>query len=117
MEALNPGFCRGRAHFSTHTSARTRLRAPALVPRAVGLRYRSPFYTDVVSTETFVRYDAYDLLIVETRDLLGNRVAVGERNVDPSKSGNDYRVLQPRLVTDANRNLTEIGVSGINAGL
>ena len=48
-------------------------------------RYRDPFHTDAVSTESFVTYDAYDLLVQETRDALGNRVTVGERNVDPTQ--------------------------------
>ena len=43
-------------------------------------RYRDPFHTDAVSTESFVTYDAYDLLVLETRDALGNRVTVGERD-------------------------------------
>ena len=42
-------------------------------------RYRDPFHTNAVSTESFVTYDAYDLLVLETRDALGNRVTVGER--------------------------------------
>jgi RHS repeat-associated protein len=71
-------------------------------------RYRDPFHTDEASTETFVRYDDYDLLFEETRDALGNRVTVGEwaqnGEIDPDEPGNDYRVLQPRLVTDANGN-------------
>jgi hypothetical protein len=73
-------------------------------------RYRDPFHTDVVSTESFVTYDNYDLLIVETRDALGNRVTVGERDVagNLTTQGNDYRVLQPKLVTDPNRNRTEV---------
>ena len=44
-------------------------------------RYRDPFHTNAISTESFVTYDAYDLLVVETRDVLGNRATVGERNV------------------------------------
>jgi RHS repeat-associated protein len=75
-------------------------------------RFRDPFHTNAVSTESVVTYDVNDLLMVETRDALGNRVTVGERdaagNIDPSKPGNDYRVLQPRLVTDPNRNRTEV---------
>ena len=61
-----------------------------VVPR----RYRDPFGQD-----TFVDFDDTDLLTTETRDPLGNRVTV---NV------NDYRVLQPRLVSDPNRNRTEV---------
>ena len=71
-------------------------------------RYRDPFHTNGVSTETFVSYDPYDLLAQETRDALGNRTTVGERNVDPTRPlvrhGHDYRVLQPALVMDPNRN-------------
>ncbi|KAJ9414782.1 virulence plasmid 65kDa B protein-domain-containing protein [Fusarium oxysporum] len=78
----------------------------------LALRYRNPFHTGAVSTDVSVRYDAYDLLIQETLDAVGNRITVGERdeagNVDPTKPGNDYRVLQPRLITDANRNRTEM---------
>jgi RHS repeat-associated protein len=57
-------------------------------------RYRDPFGQDA-----FVDFDANDLLIAETRDALGNRVTVDV---------NDYRVLQPRLVSDPNRNQTEV---------
>ena len=46
--------------------------------------------------------------MLETRDALDNRVTVGERlangGVDASRPGNDYRVLQPWRVMDANRN-------------
>lgn len=57
-------------------------------------RYRDPFGQDA-----FVDFDANDLLMTETRDALGNRVTV---------NANDYRVLQPRLVSDPNRNQTEV---------
>ena len=57
-------------------------------------RYRDPFGQD-----TLVDFDPNDLLMVETRDALGNRVIV---------DANDYRVLQPRLVSDPNRNQTEV---------
>lgn len=57
-------------------------------------RYRDPF-----GQNAFVDFDANDLLMVETRDALGNRVSVDV---------NDYRVLQPRLVSDPNRNQTEV---------
>lgn len=57
-------------------------------------RYRNPFGKDAV-----VGFDAQDLLMTETRDELGNRVTV---------DANDYRVLQPRLVSDPNRNQTEV---------
>jgi RHS repeat-associated protein len=69
-------------------------------------RYRNPFHSDAVSTEAFVRYDDYDLLMMETRDALGNRVTAGERDPEGNLtlSGNDYRVLQPWLMMDPNRN-------------
>jgi RHS repeat-associated protein len=57
-------------------------------------RYRDPFGQDA-----FVDFDANDLLMTETRDALGNRLTV---NV------NDYRVLQPQLVSDPNRNRTGV---------
>ncbi len=57
-------------------------------------RYRDPF-----GQNAFVDFDAHDLLMVETRDALNNRVTV---------DANDYRVLQPRLVSDPNRNQIEV---------
>lgn len=57
-------------------------------------RQRDPF-----GQNALVDFDAYDLLMVETRDALGNRVTV---------DANDYRVLQPRRVSDPNRNQTEV---------
>lgn len=80
-------------------------------------RYRDPFHTDDISTESFVIYDAYDLLLRETRDALDNRVTVGERkpggDLDPARQGNDYRVLQPRLVMDPNRNRTAVAFDAL----
>jgi RHS repeat-associated protein len=69
-------------------------------------RHRDPFHTALASTETFTKYDAYDLLVVDERDPLGNRSTAGARdaNGDIDIAGNDYRVLQPTLVTDANGN-------------
>lgn len=75
-------------------------------------RYRDPFHTEVVKTESFVSYDEYDLLVVETRDALENRITAGQRNSDPTQelveSGLNYRVLQPWLVMDPNRNCSEV---------
>ena len=64
----------------------TQARRHFFLPR----RYRDPFGQDAS-----VDFDADDLLMAETRDALGNRVTV---------DANDYRVLQPRLVSDPNRN-------------
>lgn len=61
-------------------------------------RYQNPF-----GENTFVEYDrhtqdvAYDLLLISTRDALDNEVRVV----------NDYRVLQPKLITDPNGNRSE----------
>lgn len=73
-------------------------------------RYRDPFHTPAVSTESFVAYDIYDLLVEETRDALGNRVTVGERDAGGviTRRAQDYRVLQPALVMDPNRNRSAV---------
>jgi RHS repeat-associated protein len=80
-------------------------------------RYRDPFHTAAASTESFVTYDAHDLLVQETRDALGNRVTVGERNVDPTQPParlrQDYRVLQPAMVMDPNRNRSEVAFDAL----
>lgn len=49
---------------------------------------------DAFGQTTVVDYDAYDLLVTRTTDPVGNSVS----------AANDYRVLQPREVTDPNRN-------------
>lgn len=80
-------------------------------------RYRDQFHTNALSTESFVSYDSYDLLIAETRDAINNRITVGERkpsgDLDPVRQGNDYRVLQPRLVMDPNRNRTMVAFDAL----
>jgi RHS repeat-associated protein len=87
----------GQAHYSDDPAdgAATELaqaRQHFFLPR----RYSDPFGASV-----FVDFDAYDLLMTETRDALGNRATV---------DANDYRVLQPRRLSDPNRNQTEIAV-------
>lgn len=57
-------------------------------------RYRDPF-----GQSSVVDFDGHDLLMVESRDPLGNRVTV---------DANDYRVLQPRRLSDPNRNQAEV---------
>jgi RHS repeat-associated protein len=80
-------------------------------------RYRDPFHTKDVNTETTVTYDGYDLLMLETSDPVGNRITVGERKADgttdPAKPGNDYRVLQPALIMDANRNRSAVAFDAL----
>lgn len=83
----------GQSFFTTNASdaAATELaqaRQHFFLPR----RYRDPFGQDAL-----VDFDTYDLLTTETRDALGNRITVDV---------NDYRVLQPSLVSDPNRNQT-----------
>ncbi|MEE4235831.1 MAG: toxin TcdB middle/C-terminal domain-containing protein [Anderseniella sp.] len=85
----------GQAFFSPDPNASpeaelAEARAHFFLPR----RYRDPF-----GQHAFVAFDDHDLLMVETRDALGNRMTV---------EANDYRVLQPRLVSDPNRNQTEV---------
>ena len=78
-------------------------------------RYRDPFHSGTLSTEGFITYDGYDLLLAETRDAVGNRVTVGERNAAGAITvqGNDYRVLQPTLVSDPNRNRAAVAIDAL----
>lgn len=61
-------------------------------------RYRDPFHTNALSTDTRVDYDAHDLLIVQTEDAVTNTATAQY----------DYRVLQPALVTDSNGNRSAV---------
>jgi RHS repeat-associated protein len=56
-------------------------------------RYEDPF-----GNNSFIAYDRNDLLLRETRDALDNTVL----------ADSDYRVLQPRLIRDPNRNRSEV---------
>lgn len=56
--------------------------------------YLPVLYIDPFGAEYTARYDGHALLLEETRDPLGNTLV----------ARNDYRTLQPALVTDANRN-------------
>ena len=75
-------------------------------------RARDPFHTPAAPTESAVRYDRYDLMVAETIDALGMRMSVGERGTEDdapiARDGQDYRVLAPALVMDANRNRVEV---------
>ena len=75
-----------------HAAAELGAGPAALLPAA-------PATATPSASDAVVDFDAHDLLMVETRDALGNRVTV---------DANDYRVLQPRLVSDPNRNRTEV---------
>jgi RHS repeat-associated protein len=90
----------GRAFFTPNPSDP----APAELATArlhffLSRSYRNPFGHDA-----FVDLDAHDLLTLETRDAFDNRVTVDT---------NDYRVLQPRLVSDPNRNQTEVAFDAL----
>jgi RHS repeat-associated protein len=68
-------------------------------------RFQDPF-----RAVTSVTYDGYDLLTQQLRDPVDNMITAGERDTDGQlvTNGNDYRVLQARLVMDANRNRAEV---------
>ncbi|GAB93888.1 SpvB/TcaC N-terminal domain-containing protein [Gordonia rhizosphera] len=68
-------------------------------------RYRDPFHTAALSTETIVTYDTYDLLVAQTTDALSNM----------TQARNDYRVLQPALVADPNHNRTEVAFDALGS--
>ena len=61
-------------------------------------RTRDPFHGPGFETESVVSLDAHDLFVTSTRDALGN-VAAAEH---------DYRTLQPRQLTDANGNRSQV---------
>ncbi|MER9562972.1 SpvB/TcaC N-terminal domain-containing protein [Mesorhizobium sp. M0571] len=81
-------------------------RAHFFLPR----RFHGPLDTDAVPSQITVTFDEHDLLVIETKDAVGNLITAGSRNPDDSLAshGNDYRVLQPRLVMDANRNRSAV---------
>ena len=71
-------------------------------------------YTDPFNHTTHVRYDAYDLLVLETEDPLHNKVTAGERTSEGAITpGLDYRVLQPALLSDPNRNRSAAAFSAL----
>lgn len=74
------------------------------------LRFHNPF-----GAITSITYDAYDLLSQEMRDAVGNLISAGERDEYDRfvNSGNDYRLLQPRLVMDANRNRAAVAFDAL----
>ncbi len=77
-------------------------------------RHRNPFHTANASPESTLTYDAYKLLLLESRDALGNRVTAGERLPDENiENGNDYHVLQPAMVTDPNGNRTKVAYDAL----
>jgi RHS repeat-associated protein len=67
-------------------------------------------FADPFGAVTTVTRDRYDLLVTGSTDAAGNTITVGERDAGGRVlgNGNDYRVLQPRVVTDPNRNRAEV---------
>ena len=66
-------------------------------------RYRNPFHTNQHSTESFVRFDDYQLLPIETLDALGNKTV----------AAHEYRLLSPHTLTDLNGNRTEAATDAL----
>lgn len=66
-------------------------------------RFEDPF-----NNITTVEYDPYDLMVVKTRDAIGNEV----------KAEHDYRVMQPRVTIDPNQNRSQVAfdILGMVAG-
>ena len=61
-------------------------------------------YRDAFGQDTLVDYDSHGLLVVATQDALGNRNGADV---------NDYRVLQPRRVSDPNGNRVEVAFDAL----
>ena len=72
-------------------------------------------FEDPFGSRSTVWYDPHDLFAVETRDAMDNRVTVGERDANGmlTVNGNDYRVLQPRAMMDANRNRSQLAFDAL----
>ncbi len=102
----------GRLHYSPDaTDTPTAELAYAVAHFFLPGRFVDPFGN--VST---VRYDdGHDLLTVEVSDPLGNLTTAGARNANGGlvAGGNDYRVLAPRLVSDANRNRSAVAFDAL----
>jgi RHS repeat-associated protein len=69
---------------------------------------RSHFFTQSKIVDPFgnsatVEYDPYDLLIASTKDALENEIS----------AASDYRLLQPVLITDPNRNRAQVAFDAL----
>lgn len=72
-------------------------------------RYKDPF-----NNETVITYDNYDLLLLESEDPLHNKIIAGELDTEGNiVNKNDYRVMQPSLITDPNENQTEVAFDAL----
>ncbi|MBS0150491.1 MAG: hypothetical protein JSR31_06075 [Nitrospira sp.] len=89
----------GRAFFSTDASADPAMELDEATNHFfVTRRIRDPFHRVDFNTESIVDYDSHDLMVIQTRDALGNVMS----------ARHDYRVLQPSLLTDPNGNRNEV---------
>jgi len=71
-------------------------------------------FADPFNQSTTVNYDDHNLLIVETRDPLGNVVTVKTQDDDGNVAiRNDYRVSQPYWVTDPNGNRSKVAFDAL----
>jgi RHS repeat-associated protein len=101
----------GRVHYSpSQTDSPEEERTYATQHFFLPLRFHNPF--EAVTTTA---YDTHDLLTEQMRDAVGNLITAGERDENDrfTTSGNDYRVLQPSLVMDANRNRAAVAFDGL----
>jgi RHS repeat-associated protein len=101
-------------------SARLYYSAEPCSPAEEAAEARSHFFlarrsVDPFGNTTAVSYDRYDLLPVLTRDAVGNMVSAGERDAAGYlvSNENDYRVLEPRLVMDPNRNRSAVAFDAL----
>ncbi len=89
----------GRAFFLTGAPA-----TPAELNQARASFYMPRRFEDPFGSATVVDYDApHNLLVVQTTDPKGNAMA----------AANDYRVLAPVLLTDANANQSAVGFDAL----
>jgi RHS repeat-associated protein len=71
-------------------------------------------HVDPFDAATVVTWDAYDLLVLDVRDPVGNRMSAGSRgpaatsDAEALTAALDYRVLAPRMTSDANRNRSAV---------
>ncbi len=87
VDTLRPALFYGKEG-DPHRRNWRRLRPTSTCPGAMSIHSAHP---------PLLRYDDYDLLLVETRDAIGNQVTVGERalNGDLAKQGNEPDAATP----------------------
>ncbi len=72
-------------------------------------RFEDPFGNNVSAF-----YDPHDLLLLETEDALQNLVTAGDRDSSNNiVNRNDYRVMQPALITDPNGNRSAVAFDAL----